>query len=351
MSVEYFLMKTFAPTLLQWFDQQGRKDLPWQQDKTLYRVWISEIMLQQTQVATVIPYYGRFMQRFPNIQTLANADEDTVLHYWSGLGYYRRARFLHAAAKKIVNEFAGIFPNTLAELMTLPGIGRSTAGAILSIACQKKATILDGNVKRVLTRLHGIEEWIDDKKLWPIAEEYTPEQRVADYTQAIMDLGATLCTRGKPRCEQCPFEHTCIAHAKGIEKNLPITKPRKQLPTRKATFLILKNNHAVLLEKRPPMGIWAGLWALPQIEGHVSQKAIKTHCKQQYGMTVDNIVIEETFKHTFSHFHLMIMPVTLTLAQNKNKIMADEQQIWYNMRKSPKVGIPAPVKLLLENMS
>ncbi len=344
-------MNTFANTLLKWFDLHGRKDLPWQQDKTLYRVWVSEIMLQQTQVTTVIPYYERFMQQFPDIQCLANADEDTVLHYWSGLGYYRRARFLYLAAKKIMNDFAGAFPNTLNDLMTLPGIGRSTAGAILSIACHKKATILDGNVKRVLTRFHGIDEWVDEKKLWPLAEQYTPEHRVADYTQAIMDLGATLCTRGKPNCELCPFEHTCVAHAKGIEKYLPITKPRKLLPTRKATFLILKRNQSVLLEKRPPMGIWAGLWALPQIEGHVSQNIITTHCKQQYGMTVNNMIMEETFKHTFSHFHLMIAPVTIDIAQNKNKIMADEQQIWYNMRKSPKIGIPAPVKLLLENMS
>lgn len=344
----------FANTLLEWFDKHGRKDLPWQQDKTLYRVWVSEIMLQQTQVMTVIPYYERFMQQFPDIQTLANAPEDTVLHFWSGLGYYRRARFLHAAAKKIMVDFAGVFPNTLNDLMTLPGIGRSTAGAILSIACHKKAAILDGNVKRVLTRLHGINEWIDDKKLWPLAEEHTPEHRIADYTQAIMDLGATLCTRGKPRCEQCPFEHTCVAHAQGIEKNLPVTKPRKLIPTRKATFLILKKNYAVLLEKRPPTGIWAGLWALPHIEGHVSQQAIKAHCKQQYGMIVDNIIIHETFKHTFSHFHLMIAPATVSLVQNKNKIMADEQQIWYNLRESPMVGIPAPVKLLLdqlENMS
>lgn len=341
----------FAHTLLEWFDQHGRKDLPWQKDKTAYRVWVSEIMLQQTQVATVIPYYERFMQRFPDIKTLANADEDTVLHYWSGLGYYRRARFLHAAAKKILFEFTGIFPNTLSDVITLPGIGRSTAGAILSIAYQIKAAILDGNVKRVLTRLHGIDEWIDDKKLWPIAEEHTPEHRVADYTQAIMDFGATLCIRGKPRCEQCPFQHKCIAHAKGIEKALPVTKPKKQLPTREATFLILKKNHAVLLEKRPPAGIWANLWGLPQMEGHVSSKAIKAYCKQRYGVTIHNMTMHDSFKHTFSHFHLIIAPVMLNVDSHQNKIMADEQQIWYNLRESPEVGIPAPVKLLLENLS
>ncbi len=343
-------MKNFANTLLKWFDQHGRKDLPWQQDKTPYRVWVSEIMLQQTQVATVIPYYERFMQQFPDIKTLANTDEDTVLHYWSGLGYYRRARFLHAAAKKILIDFAGVFPNNLADIITLPGIGRSTAGAILSIAYQKKAAILDGNVKRVLTRIYGIAEWIDDKKLWPIAEEHTPEHRVADYTQAIMDLGATLCIRGKPRCEECPFKKNCIAHAKGIEKTLPVTKPKKSLPTRKATFLMLKKNHSVLLEKRPPVGIWANLWGLPQIEGHVSAKDIKSYCKK-LGVTIKNIKIHETFKHTFSHFHLMIAPVTVDLVQNQPKIMADQQQIWYNLRESPKVGIPAPVKLLLESIS
>jgi A/G-specific adenine glycosylase len=341
---------SFAETLLAWFDLHGRKDLPWQQDKTLYRVWVSEIMLQQTQVTTVIPYYERFMQYFPDIDSLANADEDTVLHYWSGLGYYRRARFLHAAAKKIMTDFAGKFPNTLNDLMTLPGIGRTTAGAMLSIACQTKASILDGNVKRVLTRLHGIEEWVDDKKLWPLAEELTPQKRVGDYTQAIMDLGATLCTRGKPRCEACPFEQTCIAHGKGIEKLLPIKKPKKAIPTRQTTFLILKKNNSVLLEKRPPMGVWANLWVLPQIEGHASPKAIKAHCKELYGFTPNKITVHETFKHTFSHFHLMIAPISLNFLQNQNKIMADQQQIWYNLHESPMIGIPKPVKLLLEKM-
>lgn len=336
--------------LLHWFDKHGRKDLPWQRNKTPYRVWISEIMLQQTQVTTVIPYYERFMQRFPDVQTLANTDEDTVYHYWSGLGYYRRARFLHAAAKKIMVDFAGKFPGTLTELLTLPGIGHSTGGAILAIAFGTKAAILDGNVKRVLTRLHGITEWVDDKKLWPLAEQYTPEYRVADYTQAIMDLGATLCIRGKPRCELCPFENTCVAHADGIEKLLPITKPRKTIPTREATFLMFKKDQMVLLEKRAPTGIWAGLWSLPQIEGHASAKEIKTFCKQHYGLTLNDITFNKPFKHTFSHFHLIIMSAVITVVQNQHKIMDDHQQIWYKLNESPLVGIPAPVKLLLDQL-
>ncbi|HSW70342.1 MAG TPA: A/G-specific adenine glycosylase, partial [Gammaproteobacteria bacterium] len=265
----------FQSQLLQWFDQYGRHDLPWQQDKTPYRVWVSEIMLQQTQVTTVIPYYQRFMERFPDIKTLANADEDTVMHYWSGLGYYRRARYLHAAAKKIMSDFHGKFPDNLADLITLPGIGRSTAGAILSIAFQKQAAILDGNVKRVLTRLHGITDSIDEKTLWPLAEKYTPIHRTDHYAQAMMDLGATLCVRGKPRCEVCPFNKKCVAHTKDIAASLPIKKPRKSLPVHEATFLILRHKDLVLLEKRAPIGVWAGLWSLPQFEGHVTSKTLK----------------------------------------------------------------------------
>lgn len=340
----------FQTTLLQWFDGHGRHDLPWQQNKTPYRVWISEIMLQQTQVTTVIPYYQRFMQRFPDIHTLADADEDTVMHYWSGLGYYRRARYLHAAAKKVMHNFHGKFPDNLTALMTLPGIGRSTAGAILSIAFQKKAAILDGNVKRVLTRLHGITDWLDEKNLWPLAEKYTPAQRTDDYTQAIMDLGATLCIRGKPRCEVCPFHKKCMAHIKGIAASLPIQKPRKSLPVREATFLIIKNKDGILLEKRAPTGVWAGLWSLPQLEGHVAAKELKAYCKKHYGFALQHVVFKDIVKHTFSHFHLMISPVIVEIVQIQPKIMEAQPQIWYNLREATVIGIPAPVKVLLDEM-
>src|SRR5579872_382769 len=269
----------FQKKILTWFDQHGRKTLPWQIDKTPYRVWVSEVMLQQTQVNTVIPYFERFMQRFPTIETLANATEDEILHLWTGLGYYSRARNLHRSAKKMAGK---IFPATLDDLQTLPGIGRSTAGAILAIAFQKKAAILDGNVKRVLTRFCGITEGLSEKftleKLWKTAESLTPEKRIADYTQAMMDLGATICIRGKPHCEICPLEKKCIAHKLGIEKNLPIAKLKKTLPVKQATFFILQHQQEFFLQKRPPVGIWGGLWSLPEFTGFLAEKDISGVC-------------------------------------------------------------------------
>lgn len=350
----YLTANIFQRIILRWFDRFGRKDLPWQKNKTPYRVWISEIMLQQTQVSTVIPYFKRFVAQFPNVETLANADEDTVLHFWSGLGYYHRARHLHSAAKKIISEFNNQFPNEPDELEALPGIGRSTAGAILSIAFGKKAAILDGNVKRVLTRLHGIIEWPGEKKvtdtLWTLAENYTPKKRCADYTQAIMDLGATLCVRGKPQCAQCPFESYCIARAKNIEKILPKAKPRKTLPIREVTLLILHNNMSVLLEKRPPIGVWAGLWSLPELTGKPSAAEIKTFCQKRFKVNIQALESGASFRHTFSHYHLEITPVFLTVHKTNNKIVEDKQQIWYKQHQSQRIGMPAPIKMLLNKL-
>ncbi len=345
----------FQQLLLTWFDHAGRKDLPWQQDKTPYRVWISEIMLQQTQVSTVIAYFNRFLEHFPTVEKLSEAHEDAVLHLWTGLGYYNRARNLHKAAKIITEKYNGKFPDQLSELEKLPGIGRSTAGAILSIAFNKSATILDGNVKRVLTRLKGITEWPGTAsildQLWDIAEQYTPKVRTADYSQAIMDLGATLCVRGKPRCTSCPYQPYCIAHAQGIEKTLPATKPRKILPTRQVTLLILrKQSHLVLLEKRAPAGIWASLWSLPEIPGTPSTDEIRKICKQRFQLTTEQLTFSESFRHTFSHFHLEIRPVIVFVKTISSKIMEDAQQIWYNLTQSQTVGLPAPVKLLLNNL-
>jgi len=232
--------KRLQKLIFTWFDRYGRKNLPWQQNKTPYRVWLSEVMLQQTQVSTVIPYFERFLQQFPDIESLANAPLDSVLHLWTGLGYYSRARNLHKTAGLIKKNFAGIFPETLDALEDLPGIGRSTAGAILSIAFKKPAAILDGNVKRVLTRLQGLTEWPGEKEsltyLWKAAIHYTPLNRPDDYAQAMMDLGATICVRGTPSCEKCPLKKYCIAHLQGIEKNLPRQKPKKKLPVRHATL-------------------------------------------------------------------------------------------------------------------
>lgn len=347
--------KTFQRILLRWFDRYGRKDLPWQKDKTPYRIWVSEIMLQQTQVSTVISYYERFLAKFPDVGSLANADEDTIFHIWTGLGYYHRAKHLKIAAKKIFEDFNNRFPDELTELEKLPGIGRSTAGAILSIAFNKKAPILDGNVKRVLTRLHGITEWPGEKKvtesLWKLAEHYTPDKRCADYTQAIMDLGATLCTRSKPSCTTCPFEKYCVAHAKGLEKTLPQAKPRKTLPIKQASLLILqKEPHFVLLVKRPPAGVWAGLWSLPEVNGTPSAALIRKTCSSQLKLRVKSLQFGDAFRHTFTHYHLDILPVFLKIDQSTQLLMDDQQKIWYNLRKSQLIGMPAPVKLLLSKL-
>lgn len=342
----------FQRAVLTWFQQQGRKDLPWQQNKTPYRVWVSEIMLQQTQVSTVIPYFLRFMERFPTLDSLANAKEDDVLHLWTGLGYYSRARNLHRTAKLILSSFSGQFPHELDSLITLPGIGRSTAGAILSIAFGKKATILDGNVKRVLTRFLCITEWPGEKKvldqLWEAAERFTPSLQVADYSQAMMDLGATICVRRKPLCEKCPLKTSCLAHEQGIEKTLPRSKPRKVLPVREIILLILRNQHFVLLEKRPPAGIWGGLWSLPEM---MSTDEIKKNCKKQFGLEINHIQPIDAFRHTFSHFHLDITPVLVQVKKVAHKIMDDSTQIWYNLHEPAAVGLPAPIKSLLSKLA
>ncbi|MEO8401472.1 MAG: A/G-specific adenine glycosylase [Gammaproteobacteria bacterium] len=346
---------TFQKLVLTWFDSHGRKDLPWQHDKTPYRVWISEIMLQQTQVVTVIPYFQRFIARFPDVQSLAFAKEDDVLHLWTGLGYYNRARNLHRTAKSIAENFQGKFPADLEELQSLPGIGRSTAGAILAIAFQQRAAILDGNVKRVLTRFHAIKEWSGEKNtaaaLWEITEKLTPNNRVADYTQAMMDMGATVCIRGKPHCDICPLQKLCLARQLGIEKTLPRAKPKKILPIRQATLLILQNANCVLLEKRPPVGIWGGLWSLPEIINFTDEDAIHAVCRQRFQIQSNTVKLDEPFRHTFSHFHLDILPALVTLKTKPRKIMDSEQRIWYNLQQSQEVGLPAPVKKLLRNLS
>lgn len=354
----FFLVKMlpnhFQTNVLAWYDKHGRKDLPWQQKKTPYRIWVSEIMLQQTQVSTVIPYFLRFMERFPNVQTLANANEDEVLHLWTGLGYYSRARNLLKTAKIIADTHAGLFPSEQAILEGFPGIGRSTAGAIRAIGFEEQAAILDGNVKRVLTRFHGIQEWPGEKatqaRLWALAETYTPSARIADYTQTMMDLGATVCVRGQPHCEQCPVKVDCSAHTQGIAKNLPRPKPRKILPVRQANFLILQKDQGVLLMKRPSKGIWGGLWSLPELPGNPSLGDTRLHCTRQFHCEPQQIHFGETFRHTFSHFHLDITPIFIVVKKVKSKIMEDGQQIWYNLREPATVGLPAPIKSLLSKL-
>lgn len=341
----------FQRHLLTWFDEHGRKTLPWQMNKSPYRVWVSEIMLQQTQVHTVIPYYKKFIAQFPEINALALADEDAVLHLWTGLGYYSRARNLHRTAKMILLNHAGEFPNDMDTLQKLPGIGRSTAAAILALGFQKKATILDGNVKRVLSRLYGIKRDLTEKKtlelLWQAAEKLTPDKRIADYTQAMMDLGATLCHRTKPNCDACPFTKNCLAHTQNWLAEIPHVKRRKPLPIRQVTFLILQKDHFVLLEKRPAKGIWGGLFSLPEIAGNASLAEIKKFCKEQKHDVTEKIKIGASFRHTFTHFHLDIFPAFISLKKNIRKLLAEEKQFWYNMLQPEAVGLPTPVKLLL----
>ena len=260
----------FSTQLLAWFARHGRKDLPWQSDPSPYRVWVSEIMLQQTQVATVIPYYQTFMTRFPDVRRLAAAPLDEVLHLWSGLGYYARARNLHRAASLICSEHQGDVPSDLAALEALPGIGRSTAGAILALSAGQRHPILDGNVKRVLSRVYRVEGWYGHgevaRQLWELAERHTPKTQVAAYTQAIMDLGATLCTRGKPACARCPLQDQCAAYRDDCVGAYPASRPRRTLPVRESRVLLLCNAAGeVLLQRRPPVGIWGGLWSFPEV--------------------------------------------------------------------------------------
>ena len=343
----------FSKAILQWFDMHGRKHLPWQQNKTPYRVWVSEIMLQQTQVSAVIPYFERFMQRFPDLPSLANASTDDVMHQWAGLGYYSRARNLHRAAQMVMQEFGGKFPDNIDDLQLLPGIGRSTAGAILSIAFQQRATILDGNVKRVLARYLAITDPIDrtiENTMWETATAFTPKKRSADYTQAIMDLGATLCTRSKPQCPRCPFVVTCRAHAAGIAELLPTKKATRTIPTRTATFLILRTDGKILLQKRPPHGIWGGLWSLPEISGEPDKKQIRTLCSNEFHLDVKKFTTLPPFRHTFSHYHLNIHPVIIP-AVMPAKVMECTEQIWYNLNQPEPIGLPKPVQNILRNLA
>jgi A/G-specific adenine glycosylase len=342
-------MTSFSQRLLAWFDRHGRHDLPWQQQTTPYRVWVSEVMLQQTQVATVIPYYQRFMARFADLYALADGEEDEVLALWSGLGYYSRARNLHQAARLIRDEHDGQFPQTLDQVVALPGIGRSTAGAILSIASGQHHPILDGNVKRVLSRFHAVDGWPGkrevEQRLWALATEHTPQQRCANYTQAIMDLGATLCSRSKPDCNNCPMGRDCEAHLQGRVGEFPGKKPRKALPTKQVVMPVLLNGRGeVLLEKRPPSGIWGGLWSLPECNGEAE---FADWCGL-VGADTTTLNTLKPFKHTFSHYHLIIQPRRIELQGVGNRVSDGGAMAWQPLSKLEQLGLPAPVRRILE---
>jgi len=341
-------MSKFAPRILAWFDEHGRKDLPWQQNISPYRVWVSEIMLQQTQVQTVIPYYQRFMQSFPDLAALADANIDAVLQHWSGLGYYARARNLRRAAQIIKDDHKGVFPSTFDDVVALPGIGRSTAGAVLAIATDERHAILDGNVKRVLARHAAVEGWpgktaVADR-LWLVAEENTPINRVADYTQAIMDLGATVCTRSKPGCDACPVSTDCTARKTDTIAQYPGRKAKKIKPLRQTTMVMAINDGAVFLERRPPVGIWGGLWSLPEVEN------IDEWCQQTLDQQADHTESRAVLRHSFSHFDLDIQPVVVHVASLSRKVADSPDSTWHLLDDEPPGGMAAPVQQLLNSL-
>ncbi|WP_339490891.1 A/G-specific adenine glycosylase [Pseudomonas sp. EL_65y_Pfl2_R95] len=338
----------FSTAVLQWYDLHGRKDLPWQQGITPYRVWVSEIMLQQTQVSTVLGYFDRFMAALPTVRDLAEAPEDEVLHLWTGLGYYTRARNLQKTAKLVMSEHAGEFPQDLEALIALPGIGRSTAGAIASLSMNLRAPILDGNVKRVLARYVAQEGYPGEpkvaKQLWDVAERFTPQQRVNNYTQAMMDLGATLCTRSKPSCLLCPLRTGCQAHSLGLEIRYPIPKPRKALPQKRTLMPILANRDGdILLYRRPSRGLWGGLWSLPELADLDELELLANSHQLKLGARRSLTALT----HTFSHFQLAIEPWLVDVTKAPASV-AEADWLWYNLAQPPRLGLAAPVKKLLK---
>ena len=346
------IIDDFSKKILFWFETNGRKDLPWQRKITPYRVWVSEIMLQQTQVKTAMPYFTRFISRFPSLDSLAEANMDEVLELWTGLGYYARGRNLHRTAKIVAAKYSGVLPSDLEGLIELPGIGRSTAGAIISIACNGRAPILDGNVKRVLTRAHAIEGWPGkssiEAQLWTLAEQYTPSQRTDLYTQAIMDLGATVCTRSKPKCSFCPIKNECLAKLQKKPTAYPEKKPRKILPRKETVFVIMHTKKKeVLLQKRPQKGVWGGLWCFPEI----SSPSLIEDWRNELGLTgkiITNKLPEIT--HTFSHYKLAIEPILISCKKTTTLNMKKNNCIWYDKQNPTKIGLPAPIVKLIESI-
>ena len=347
----------FATALLAWHARHGRHNLPWQRSRDPYRVWLSEIMLQQTRVDTVIPYYTRFLDHFPTLEALAAAETDAVLALWSGLGYYARARNLHRAACVIVQEHQGKFPRDSAGLATLPGIGRSTAAAIAAFSFGERAPILDGNVKRVLCRAFGIDGFPGDKavetRLWSLAESLLPERdHIGRYTQAQMDLGATVCTRSRPRCEACPLASGCEARRTGRVSQLPAPRPRKALPTRTARLAVIRAEGRILVEKRPPSGIWGGLYSLPELPAEQTGAGTGwgDWLAAQYGMEVGDPLKLQGFVHAFTHFRLAIEPLLFDL--NRPPALAMDAALrWLEYDALDAAGLPAPVRRIIDGVS
>lgn len=343
---------TLSARLLTWHAVHGRHGLPWQQDRTPYRVWLSEIMLQQTQVGTVIPYFERFVAHYPEVAALAAAAEDEVLHLWSGLGYYSRARNLHRCAQLVMTRHGGEFPTDIDALVALPGIGRSTAAAILAQACEQPHAILDGNVKRVLSRYHAVAGWPGEsaveKRLWQFAEQHMPRHDVCNYTQAIMDLGATRCTRSRPRCGECPLAADCAALASGRVAEFPASRPKRVMPRRSTLFLVIDNEAGeVLLERRPASGIWGGLWCFPEL---TDESALSTRLIA-LGLKDGEIVARLTpIAHSFTHFHLEITPLRVRTDTRALTVREGDALRWHSPADSTKIGLSAPVTRLLASL-
>jgi A/G-specific adenine glycosylase len=344
--------KGFAAKLIAWQKVRGRHDLPWQGTRDPYLIWVSEIMLQQTQVATVIPYYLRFLARFPDVAALAGAPLDEVMRLWSGLGYYSRARNLHRAAQAIVGEHGGKFPRRFEEVAALPGVGRSTAAAICVFAFGQRHAILDGNVKRVLARHFGIAgdpaDKAVEKEMWLLADACTPTQRVGAYTQGIMDLGATVCTRSRPACLLCPVMADCVARAANLQDRLPAPRRRAKRPVREAWLVVaMRGEHKVLLEKRPPAGIWGGLWGLPEFptRSHAHQ-----WCREHLS-GASRAESGEPLRHAFSHFDFEMRPLVVHCLGKAQGLRDDDRYRWYDVANPAKVGVPKPIATLVARAS
>lgn len=341
-------MTPFAMRVLRWYDANGRKNLPWQSDVNPYRVWVSEIMLQQTQVQTVIPYFERFMRSFPDLASLADANIDAVLQHWSGLGYYARARNLHRAAQLIRDRHDGEFPLQFDAVLDLPGIGRSTAGAILALATQQRHAILDGNVKRVLARHRAISGWPGDAQvasaLWECANEFTPKERVAEYTQAIMDLGATVCTRTRPACNSCPVAIDCMARGSDSVELYPGRKAKRVKPLKQTIMVMAISDNSVYLERRPPAGIWGGLWSLPEVQD------VDDWCRQVLQLTPGATEEQLVLRHSFSHYDLDIQPVIVRVAARSRTVADSADATWHALDDEPPGGIASPVQQLLDTL-
>ncbi|MDP2828749.1 MAG: A/G-specific adenine glycosylase [Sulfuricellaceae bacterium] len=340
-------VKGFADRLIAWQACHGRHDLPWQQSREPYGVWLSEIMLQQTQVSSVIPYYMKFMVRFPDLASLAAASQDEVLACWSGLGYYSRARNLHRAAQEITEKYQGIFPDEYEDILALPGIGRSTAAAISAFSFGARRAILDGNVKRVLTRYFAVEGYPGNKavetRLWQQAEALLPDDNIEIYTQSLMDLGATVCTRSRPRCESCPVSEACQAQQQDRQAELPHSRPRKALPEKGVAMLILVRDGEIFVEKRPPTGIWGGMWSFPEMtqDGDLGQVV-----PARFGIELGSVEALPVMQHVFTHFRLNIAPLLLNVARDLPRA-CQSHGIWLAIEDALDSAIPAPVRKLL----